>query len=165
MAKYILLDLNYTLAENSNEVMVGQGRYNVKAEKYRQWLVDLLRDNPDVERVILITARTDNYEAATLRQIAAKCDGWQPDEQHFKPLRYRYMKAHDWKQKVMTEHVFPEYGMDAEYLALESNANTRAMYAQLGIPAVKVHPDDKWEVLPNPGKPNDGQAIMQPKLL
>jgi hypothetical protein len=31
--------------------------------------------------------------------------------------------------------------------------------------AVKVHPDDKWEVLPNPGKPNDGQAIMQPKLL
>ena len=75
------------------------------------------------------------------------------------------MKAHEWKQKVMIEHVFPEYGMDAEYLALESNANTRAMYVQLGIPVVKVQPDDQWEELPNPGKPNNGQAIMQPKLL
>ena len=94
----------------------------------------------------------------------ALCDGWQPDEQHFKPLRYRYMKAHDWKQKVLTERVFPEYGMNAEYLALKSNANTRVMYAQFGMPAVKVHPNDQWGVLPNPDKTHGGQAIMQPKL-
>ena len=142
----ILLDLNYTLVSNSRQTMKfgGNIHYDVENETYRQWLVDLVISH----HVILITARTDDYKEATLNRIASQLNGWQPDEAYFKPFKKRFMPAHHWKEFAMQEYIYPAYGYDADYLALESNANTRQMYDDLDIVAIKVPKDSEWDELP-----------------
>ncbi|NVB39972.1 hypothetical protein G6O69_19160 [Pseudenhygromyxa sp. WMMC2535] len=75
----VLLHLNHTLAENSAERFGRRGCYAdwiAAHERYRAWLVDLLRERT----VLLVTARPTRYEAATMRRIAETCEGWQPTE-------------------------------------------------------------------------------------
>lgn len=123
----ILLDLNYTLAANSGEVIDGGRFYNVAAEKYRPWLRDLIADF----YVILITVRPSSYRTKTLKRIAAELN-WQPNEAYFNEWGYRAPKC---KQTVIEHRVFPRHGRPDTtwYLALESNDETAAMYATYGI--------------------------------
>ena len=125
----ILLDLNYTLVENSREVMRSPSVYNVGVERYRTWLVDLIRDH----YVILITARPDRYREETLAHMQAVL-GWQPNEAWFNQKR---VKAPTAKETALVDHVFPDHGTPdvTSYLAIESNKDTSAMYASHGIPS------------------------------
>ncbi len=145
MLPIILLDLNYTLVANSRELgkpfLPG---YPVERETYRQWLVELLRPY----RVELITARPTFLEERTRANIAKACKGWVPAGWHFNPVRF--LRAPDWKQRVLVERIFPAYGSDpTRFLALESNQDTRAMYARHQIAAVPVPTDHAWSALPD----------------
>ncbi len=123
----ILLDLNYTLVENSREVMKSPSLYDISVERYRTWLIDLLKDH----YVILITARPERYREATLTHMQETV-GWTPNEAYFNQKRVKAPRA---KETALLDHVFPRHGMPAEtrYLALESNKDTSAMYASYDI--------------------------------
>lgn len=128
----ILLDLNYTLADNSREV-IRQGRlYDVAVERYRTWLIDMIRDLT----VLLITVRPQHLKDETLRRIADET-GWMPHEAYFNEWGLRAPLA---KAKVLDTYVFPKHGRPEEtrYLALESNDETAAMYAGHGIPRYRA---------------------------
>lgn len=128
----ILLDLNFTLADNSREV-IREGRYyNVGVERYRPWLIDMIREH----HVILITVRPHTLKGDTLRRIADET-GWMPHEAYFNEWRYRAPKC---KETVLHKYVFPRHGRPEEtsYLALESNDDTAAMYAGYGIPRYRA---------------------------
>jgi hypothetical protein len=141
----ILLDLNFTLVANSRDTFDVKRGPDVTREIYRNWLVELIRDH----YVILITVRTTDYEASTLASIAAKTGGWQPQEWYFKPVTDRFMKAPAFKERVLRHHVFPKHGArPMAYLALESNEETRAMYADYNIMAAPVPWQKVWDRLP-----------------
>jgi hypothetical protein len=47
--------------------------------------------------------------------------------------------------------VFPTHGRNAtQYLAIESNPRTQGMYADYGIPSIKVFENEQWTELPKP---------------
>lgn len=135
----ILLDLNYTLVENSTEKQKPFSK-QIEAERYRLWLVDLLRPH----HVILMTARPAKYHDATIDSIEEKT-GWQPDEALFNAHGLTPPAA---KERMLKEHVLPKYG-DVEFLAIESNPATRAMYARHNIRSVKIEPGEEWQSLPS----------------
>lgn len=134
----ILLDLNYTLVENSDERQSPFTK-QIALERYRAWLVELLKPH----HVILMTARPAMYEAATLASIKAKT-GWMPQEAYFNRYGVAPPLA---KDRMLKEHVLPKHGQ-ADYLAIESNPQTHAMYARHGIRSVKIEPGDEWPSLP-----------------
>jgi hypothetical protein len=141
----ILLDLNFTLVANSRETFDVKRGPDVAREIYRNWLVELIRDH----YVILITVRTADYEAATLASIAEKTGGWQPQEYYFKPMADRFMRAPDFKERVLRQYVFHRHGIrPMAYLALESNEETRAMYADYNLMAAPVPWRKVWDRLP-----------------
>lgn len=135
----ILLDLNYTLVENSDEKQKPFIK-QIEAEQYRAWLVDLVKQH----HVILMTARPANYQAATIDSIEEKT-GWQPDESYFNAHGLTPPLA---KERMLKEHILPKYA-DTEMLAIESNPATRAMYSRYGIRSVKVEPGKQWQSLPS----------------
>ncbi|WP_341496373.1 hypothetical protein WAX87_15785 [Photobacterium damselae subsp. damselae] len=122
----ILLDLNYTLVANS-EVKTQPFSEQIDNELYRQDLLDAINGHT----VILITARPEKYRVQTLMSIFDKT-GWVPDDAYFNqgstPPKSKYFN--------LTEYIFPQYGVGADYLAIESNPRTRKMYQQVGIKAV-----------------------------
>jgi hypothetical protein len=137
----VLLDLNYTLVANSGRHLYNQPFEQVLAqEEYRGWLARALVERGDY--VCLVTVREEAHRQATLERIAAKLDGWQPDEAHFKPANHFYMKAPDYKQHVLHTSIYPEHGWlgatPREYLAIESNERTQAMYRTEGIRAIRA---------------------------
>lgn len=76
----ILLDLNYTLVGNSTDIKyIRSFQKKILAEKYRDWLVELIKDY----YVVLITARPDYQKMATIESIKEKLDSWMPDEMYF----------------------------------------------------------------------------------
>ena len=123
----ILLDRNYTLAENSREVIRDGRFYAVGVERYRAWLRDLIADH----YVILITVRPTSFRQETLRRIKEQLN-WQPDEAHFNEWGFR---APTCKERILTTAVFPRHGdpADRTYLAIESNDDTARMYRTYGI--------------------------------
>ncbi len=135
----ILLDLNYTLVENSTEKQKPFTK-QIEAERYRAWLVNLVKPH----HVILMTARPAKYFAETIASIEEKT-GWQPDEALFNAYGLTPPVA---KERMLKEHVLPKYP-NVEFLAIESNPATRAMYARYGIRSVKVEPDEEWQTLPS----------------
>jgi hypothetical protein len=135
----ILLDLNYTLVENSTEKQKPFIK-QIEAERYRAWLVELVRPH----HVILMTARPAQYFTATIESIEEKT-GWQPDEACFNVHGLTPPAA---KERMLKEHVLPKY-KGAEMLAIESNPATRGMYARYGIRTVKIEPGDEWQTLPS----------------
>lgn len=162
MQKIILLDLNYTLVENSSKTFDFRRGPDVAKETYRRWLVDAIRDC----YVILITARTEEYREETMRSIAAKLDGWQPQEAYFKPERHRYQRAAWHKRRIMQEYVLPKRGRDSGlYLALESNSETRAMYSELGIAAYRAEEQEVWKPLLTPFAGDGVDSHWQMSLL
>jgi len=136
----ILLDLNYTLVENSPERGIDPPPMSarLKTEIYRPWLVKLVRSH----RVILVTARPARWREATLARIRAQT-GWCPQEAYFND---RNLPPPSWKELVLKAHLLTRFDPET-MLALESNPKTRAMYERNGIRAVPVG-DEPWTRLP-----------------
>lgn len=150
--RVILLDLNATLSANAelrHSTRPFQ-RFIDHVELYREWLVDLLRQ----ETVVLITVRDERYRESTLARID-RLHGWQPTLALFNGFGMPSADAAPIKRRHMLETVYREYGDDpTRYLALESNWKTRAMYARLGVQAVRVNPEKQWTTLPPPKPPS-----------
>lgn len=129
----ILLDLNYTLVANSapHGTVPLPMRRRMETEKYRHWLVEMVKPN----HVILITARPDTWKDATLARIKAET-GWSPQEAYFDDGTTRTPPAI--KRHILLTHIFPRHGRDG-ILAIESNPRTRDMYDSLGIPSLWVN--------------------------
>ena len=127
-----LLDLNYTLVANSapHGTTPEPMPKRMQTERYRQWLVELLRPH----RVILITARPDRWRDPTVARIA-DLTGWQPMDAFFDDGMTRTPPAI--KRHILLDLIFPKYGR-GDYYAIESNPKTRGVYATLGIPSVWV---------------------------
>lgn len=137
-----LLDLNYTLVANSNELRKCSTEHRKRSEQYRKWLVELLERMQAT--VVLVTIRPIQDKVWTLARIAHQLDGWQPAESYFNDLGYGTTPP-NWKRHAVTKKIFPKYGYDPDqYLAVESNLDTHKMYASLGIRGFKVF-DTKGE--------------------
>lgn len=138
----ILLDLNYTLVANSPKrgTTPPPMAVRLRAERYRQWLVELVRPH----HVILITARPDRWQQVTLERIH-EMTGWLPQEAFFAERGPGGPPGI--KQRILMVQVFPRHGRHADYLAIESNPRTRAMYARHGILAVPVE-RRPWTTIP-----------------
>ena len=148
----ILLDYQCTLVANGADRIIWRACYGrslpytdwIAQEVYRTWLVDLLEASGC--SVVLITARPEIYEDATLARIRAEL-GWQPDEWYFNRWA---MVPPACKRRILHERIYPRHGAPDRtgYLALESNAATRAMYRREGIHAVRVPETEPWTALP-----------------
>jgi hypothetical protein len=139
---YVLLDLNYTLVSNSIELR-GKGTFHrYSNERYRVWLLDILRALKP-QGIFLVTVRPDTEREMTLSRIAAMCDGWQPDDVFFSTMN---VAPPVWKRHACLNLIFPKYGDDrSQYLAVESNLDTQKMYATLSIRGLKVFPANEGE--------------------
>jgi len=136
----ILLDLNYTLVGNSSEIKhIRPYQKKIQSEKYRDWLVELIKDY----YVILITARPDYQEEATLSSFKQKLNGWLPAEMYFQEENDRPPIA---KEKLLQKYILPKHGLDNNYLAIESNPRTKKMYEKYQIPSVSVYDEEGIEL-------------------
>ena len=125
----VLLDLNYTLVENSN-VKVSPFARQIEQEKYRQWILDAV--NPHY--VVLMTARPQKYREQTLARIQS-VTGWQPQEAYFNDVNLPPPQA---KKSILERFVLRNHGQNGgSYLAIESNPRTAAMYSKFGIHSVR----------------------------
>lgn len=124
-----LVDLNYTLVGNSpkwGEPRITPFSRQIEREIYRQWLVDFLRD----KYAILITARPARYREQTLERILSQT-GWQPQEAYFAEISATPPEI---KEDLLLRYIFPKHGKNGEdFLGIESNPKTRAMYGRYGI--------------------------------
>lgn len=137
--KIILLDLNYTLVGNQMQTrMLRPFSRRLRHESYRQWLIDLVKDN----YVIIITARPDYQRQETMANIWNKNE-WLPDENWFNTHN---LSPPECKRKILKDHIFPQHGTDGnKYFAIESNPQTKAMYAEYGIQSLSVGQSDLKE--------------------
>jgi hypothetical protein len=133
-----LLDLNYTLVENSRDKR-SPFIEQIRNERYRQWLVDLLRGHD----VILATARPARYEMATLKSIVEKT-GWKPRASFFNRTNSPPPRC---KERLVYLLQAQGTKMDA-LMAIESNPRTREMYLRHGIKSVFIKPGEVWTSLP-----------------
>lgn len=143
--RIILMDLNVALSENFGEMQKHvMWDFVRNHERYRQWMVDLLRD----EYVILMTARSERWAKPTLRRIQQTTD-WRPDEAWFNDTDISGGDAHKIKRHLLRAYVYPIHGTDkSRYLAIESNSRTRGMYAIEGIRAIDCERHGRWEAIP-----------------
>lgn len=129
-----LVDLNYTLVENSPKwgaPKIYPFIRQIEQETYRQWLVDFLRD----KYAILITARPQKYREATLERIKLLTD-WQPQEAYFAEIS---ATPPDIKEDLLLRYIFPKHGRNGEdYFGIESNPKTRAMYLCYNIESLRA---------------------------
>lgn len=129
-----LVDLNYTLVENSPKwgaPKIYPFIRQIEEETYRQWLVDFLRD----KYAILITARHQKYREATLERIKL-LTGWQPQEAYFAEISATPPEI---KEDLLLRYVFPKHGRNGEdYFGIESNPKTRAMYLRYSIESLRA---------------------------
>lgn len=122
-----LLDLNYTLVDKEKGApRIRPMELQIELETYRQWLIDMLKG----KYVILTTARMQKYEIFTLNRIYTKTN-WLPNESFFSIFRHL---PHIKKEWILKWRIFPKHGNNPEqFFAIESNPQTRAMYAKYGI--------------------------------
>ena len=132
MMKVCLLDLNYTLVKNQKETRSLQPfRRRMAAEEYRTDLIERIKN--DFDLVLIITARPDYQREATLENLRKKT-GWLPDGVYFNEL---HLEPPACKERALYEYVFPMFkGEHVEYFGIESNPETRAMYARHNIASV-----------------------------
>lgn len=150
----ILLDYVQTLVENASDSRRHElqrlGRYRdwIKLERFREYLLSLLIDYQHRGgKVLIVTARSSKYANETIEQIRAHGQGFWPNDAYFNPGEMLPPMA---KLCTLERKIFPEYGLPTptRYLALESNASTRAMYAKLNIAAMPVSYGAPWAELP-----------------
>lgn len=129
-----LVDLNYTLVENSPKwgaPKIYPFIRQIEHETYRQWLVDFLRD----KYAILITARPIRYKEQTLARIFSQTN-WQPQEAYFAEISATPPEI---KEDLLLRYIFPKHGRNGkDYFGIESNPKTRAMYKRYDIYSVKA---------------------------
>lgn len=137
-----LVDLNYTLVENSPKwgaPKIYPFIRQIEQETYRQWLVDFLRD----KYAILITARPQKYREATLERIKL-LTGWQPQEVYFAEISATPPEI---KEDLLLRYVFPKHGRNGEdCFGIESNPKTRAMYLRYSIESLRAE-DFKTKII------------------
>lgn len=124
-----LLDLNYTLVENSED-KASPFLKQIEGERYRAALIEALKD----KRVFMLTARPQKYREETLRRIGGKTY-WTPERAYFNEHNLPPPQAKEIMLKTLREE-FP----DETFFAIESNPKTRAMYAKHGVESAP------WEV-------------------
>ena len=129
-----LVDLNYTLVENSPKwgaPKIYPFIRQIEQERYRQWLVDFLRD----KCAILITARPQKYREATLERIKLLTD-WQPQEAYFAEISATPPEI---KEDLLLRYIFPKHGRNGkDYFGIESNPKTRGMYLRYSIESLRA---------------------------
>ena len=137
-----LVDLNYTLVENSpkwGSPKIYPFIHQIEEERYRQWLVDFLRD----KYAILITARPQKYREATLERIKL-LSAWQPQEAYFAEISATPPEI---KEDLLLRYIFPKHGRNGEdYFGIESNPKTRAMYLCYNIESLRAE-DFKTKII------------------
>lgn len=137
-----LVDLNYTLVENSPKwgaPKIYPFIRQIEQETYRQWLVDFLRD----KYAILITARPQKYREATLERIKL-LSAWQPQEAYFAEISATPPEI---KEDLLLRYIFPKHGRNGEdYFGIESNPKTRAMYLCYSIESLRAE-DFKTKII------------------
>lgn len=155
MEKIYLLDLNYTLVSNQKDTrLLRPFSRRMEHEEYRQDLVEAIKN----DRVIMITARP-NYQCDESLANVKKKTGWLPDEWHFNDGNY---EPPAFKEKALNRYVFPKYGKNKEnyeFIAIESNPKTRAMYSRYGITAM---PYEKFIKGLNNGKSESEEGQCDP---
>jgi hypothetical protein len=87
------------------------------------------------DTVILITARPDRLQKATLDRIEQETS-WRPDDALFAPKGWWNPPAI--KERLLERDIFPVHSRDSRYIAIESNPRTREMYARFEIPCFWV---------------------------
>ena len=143
--RIILMDLNVALSENFSEMKHHSFiNFITSEEKYRLWLIDLLRE----EYVIVITARDIKWKEQTLKRIFEE-SGWNPQEALFNDTGMKGDNPPEIKKAAMEKYVLPNHGSSANYLAIESNASTRSMYKKLGVKAIDCLREGSWTEIPN----------------
>ena len=127
MDKIILLDLNYTLISNSWKIRYDKYPKKILNRQYEEELVNKIKDN----HVILITASPYYTSFDSLKHIEENTDLKIAESYWNFGKRPPELKEY-WLKKA----VLPTYGKDpSKYLAIESNEDTREMYAGFGIEA------------------------------
>ncbi|ADC46632.1 hypothetical protein mru_0781 [Methanobrevibacter ruminantium M1] len=125
--KIILLDLNYTLISNSWKIRHEELPQKILKRQYEDELVEKIKDN----YVILITASPYKTSFDSLKHIEENTDLKISESYWNFGKRPPELKEY-WLKKA----VLPSHGDDSsKYLALESNKDTREMYARFGIEA------------------------------
>lgn len=124
-----LLDLNYTLVENSKDKASPFSK-QIEGERYRAELIEALKD----KRVFLLTARPHKYIEETVSSIISKTR-WAPEQMFFNRHNLPPPQAKEIMLKIIREE-FP----DETFFGIESNPKTRAMYAKHGVESAP------WEV-------------------
>ena len=125
--KIILLDLNYTLISNSWKIRYDKYPKKILNRQYEEELVNKIKDN----HVILITASPYYTSFDSLKHIEENTDLKIAESYWNFGKRPPELKEY-WLKKA----VLPTYGYDSsKYLAIESNEDTREMYAGFGIEA------------------------------
>jgi len=131
--RILLLDLVWTTAIRSGSPK-GMDYCKViwNTETYRSELIDRILD--EGWYVILITGRSIKYREVTLANLDRHLS-WLPHASCWNAWGVESWKA---KENNLRGCVFPRFGDDvARYFALESAIKTRAMYARLGIDALR----------------------------
>ena len=125
--KIILLDLNYTLISNSWKIRYDKYPKKILNRQYEEELVNKIKDN----HVILITASPYYTSFDSLKHIEENTELKIAESYWNFGKRPPELKEY-WLKKA----VLPTYGNDpSKYLAIESNEDTREMYAKFGIEA------------------------------
>ena len=125
--KIILLDLNYTLISNSWKIRYDKYPKKILNRQYEEELVNKIKDN----HVILITASPYYTSFDSLKHIEENTELKIAESYWNFGKRPPELKEY-WLKKA----VLPRYGNDpSKYLAIESNKDTREMYAKFGIEA------------------------------
>lgn len=133
--KIILLDLNYTLISNSWAIRHDEYPDKIFNRKYEQELVNKIKDN----YVILITASPDYTSSDSLKHIEENTD-LKIAESYW---NFGNQRPPELKEYWLKKEVFPRHGNDSsKYLAIESNEDTREMYARFEIEA-----RPKWDFI------------------
>ena len=135
----ILLDLNFTLVENS-DIRIKPLTSQIAQETYRGWLIDCIRGH----RVFLVTARPVMHSDRTVQSIHSKT-GWLPEKSFFNEIQRPPAMSKEW---TLTERILPICEPGQEFLAIESNPKSQAMYSRHGIPSIHVRENETWETLP-----------------
>ena len=143
--RIVLMDLNVALSSNFYDMKnYGFEDFVKNHETYRSKTIDLLRP----EFVVLITARDVKWGVHTLSRIW-KTTQWTPNDALFNDTGISGQNAPLIKKTQMLKKVYSRYGDNPkQYYAIESNKNTRDMYASLGIQAYDCDREDCWTTLP-----------------
>ena len=127
----ILLDLNYTLVANSQH-KVSPFKDQILSEVYRFDLLQKLMSHGHT--ILLVTARPKAYQDITLASIREKTN-WVPHSYYFN----NGDAPPESKRKALENHIFPLFGENADFLAIESNPKTRKMYSEYHIRSMTYH--------------------------